>query len=136
MTAKLVEVLALLIEPFRFIKHARERRLKEVAELREHMVDMLDTVLGRLEATEQHRSLALIESAKAQQAQATALQTWFEMFKHDSMNNSPGTTVRPADEYDAEQQRMQEKLIELGYPVEKSPAEQMAWLLSHDHLQV
>lgn len=125
-----------LVQFFRFIKNARDRRAAEKVAEREHLIELLDTLFSRLEQLERTRSDAMIAASQAQQAQAEALKVWFEMFKFDSQDRSTAPTVRPADEYDAEQERTREKLISLGYPVDSSPAEQMAWLLAHDHLAI
>lgn len=103
--------------------------------MRAHTLELVDTVLARVEAAEKLRSAAQIESAKALQAQSDALRTWLEMFKVDSQDRSPGVTVRPSDEADAEEERYKQKLRELGYPVDGTPHEQMAFLLAHELIE-
>lgn len=119
-------------QALRVFKNARERRLQERQADREQLVELIETLFDRLERLEEHRTQAAVAAASAQTAQADALRTWFDMFKHDSTDSSPLPTVRSVDEFDAERSRERERLLELGYPLDGTPEEQMAFLQSID----
>jgi DNA-binding protein H-NS len=131
LSAKILATLARFFDLFRFIEHARQRREAELAAMHERNIELIDTLMSRLEKTESLRTEAAVEAAKGQQAMAEALQTWFEMFKFESQDNSPAQTVRPIDEWAAERQRATQELAAMGYPVDEPPEKQMAWLLAN-----
>lgn len=72
--------------------------------------------------------------SQANIAQSSALQTWFEMFKQGADAQQHSMTVRSSDEYRDAQNRDRERLVALGYPIDKSPEEQLAWLIEQGDL--
>jgi Holliday junction resolvasome RuvABC DNA-binding subunit len=128
--------LAELFEPFRFLKHARERRLLERQEEREHQLELIDTMLQRVEKVIEHQKDAAIATAQANSKLAEGIVTWLEMFKNsaEAQANLGTATVRSEDEYSDEQKRELERLIKLGYPVNEPRPVQLQWLLENDEL--
>jgi DNA-binding protein H-NS len=121
-----------LMDLFRFIRNARERRRQEEAALREHTLELLDTVLSKVQAQNETTAAAMVEMAKASKAHAEALNTWFEMFKaNNEMAHVGSVTVRGEDLWEEERAREHARLLAAGYPVNSSAAEQLAWLQSH-----
>lgn len=104
--------------PFSFIKRRRERReaaeqraIEAAAAERAHQLAMLDRVTSMVEslvdsqakqAAEQ--SAALIEIAKANQAQATSFSDWMKSFQ--TVDAPTTSVVREEDELAAEQSRL------------------------------
>jgi len=126
-----IDGLAILFEPLRFIKHAQERRYLAERELREHTLELLDTMMQRSSEQQAHSAAVAMETAKSATALANALHTWFDMFKDNSaQEHLKSETVRSADEWSEEQQRTKRKLIEAGYPIDGSREDQLAYLLT------
>jgi hypothetical protein len=133
---RLLEFLQKLVEPLRFIKRARERRRQEKETEREFMVDLVDTVLARVEKIAEHQKDQGIAQSQSAQKLAEAIGTWLDMFKHanEAYANVASATVRPEDEFEAENQREQERLKAKGFPVDAPDAQKLAWLLENDEL--
>lgn len=113
-------MLLAFIEPFRFIKHARERseaarsaaHAEREAE-RSHQLAMLESLVKMVEslgdshvAQAREQGIALTELAKSSQATAGAFTEWLKSFQ---MVGDPTTTVvREEDEFNEEQLRLAE----------------------------
>lgn len=116
-----------------FAKKRRERLAKEKQEEREFMLDLIDTALEKVvKLAEVQRDQSVAQSQSTAEL-AQVFKSWLEMFKQqsDDPNMLTSETVRPADEYEAEQQRIKEDLIAKGFPVNASAAEQLAWLVDN-----
>lgn len=96
----------------------------------EHTLEMVETIMGRMESIFKANSEASAEQARAFTKNAEALQTWFEMFKD---NQGPGAVsiVRPEDEAADEERRELARLKEAGYPVESQDPATVATFLSN-----
>ncbi len=121
--------LALLFEPFRFFKHAREARAAEAAAMREHTIELLDAVMSRVEKREEHSSRALEALGAAMSEQARATAKWFDMFQQQSTDAHLDTsTVRPENEAYAAEQRDIERFKQMGFPIDGSLEDQLAFI--------
>lgn len=128
---QLFHLLATLLEPLRFFKHAQERRLNAERELREHTLEILESVMSRMEKKSEADAQVLVENAKASQALGMAINTWFEMFKVNMDHTMTTSTVRPQDEWDDARKREFDRLKAEGWPVDEDPAKQLAFLQSY-----
>lgn len=120
--ARLSRFLSMAFESLRFIKHYRERQTQrafdaqvERAAERAHQIAMLDAVIRMVESLGDAQSkqtaetsAALIEIAKANQAQAAGFTSWIQSFQ--TLTPPTSSVVTDEDEYDAEQQRIADKL--------------------------
>ncbi len=130
-------------EAFRFIKkfraylEAREAaRRAERREAQEHVLDLVDTMLSRVEKiSELHRDQGVAQ-AKASEKLAGAIAVWLEMFKqaNEGTDHLTTATVRSEDEFSAERDRERERLIKKGYPLNQPRNIQLQWLLENDEL--
>jgi hypothetical protein len=102
-------------EFFRFLKHYRERAAQAAAAERSHQLAMLDRVTTMVEnlvdsqakqAAEQ--GAALVEIAKANQAQSVIFSEWMKSFQIATAPTS--SVVREEDELIAEQSRLLDEL--------------------------
>lgn len=109
-------------------QEAEEKRLLAEAANRESQLELLEAVLTRVQSAQSAQTEAVIELARAQQAQAAALQTWFQMFQQHSIGDGATHTVRPADEAVQAESAEYADLLAKGYPVGQSPDAQLAWL--------
>lgn len=125
-----------LFEPLRFFKHRRERLRQERDEEREFQLEMLSTILGKVEQIVEHHKEQGVAQAQASERLAQAIGIWLEMFKNANASSEhlSSETVRPGDEREAELQRERERLIKKGLPINGSQAEQLAWLIDNDEL--
>jgi hypothetical protein len=121
-----------LVAIIQFRQRAHERAMERESALREHTLELLDTVMQRTNAQSAQLADAMVEQAKASAAHAAALQVWFEMFRAQANDPTTTATVRPADEYAAEQQREADRLAALGFPIHASPEDQLAWIVAND----
>jgi DNA-binding protein H-NS len=127
-------VLAELCEPLRYFKHRRERIAAEKQAEREHMLEILDTLLERVEKLVEHQKDAGVAQAAAVSRMAEAFGTWLEMFQQSAQDQAHlgSVTVRAEDEYEAELERERERLIKKGFPINRPETEQLQWLLDND----
>ena len=126
-----MKYLSAFIELFRFLRRRRERLAAEKAAEREHTLELVDRVLKSAEVQAELFAKTQIAQAEANTRQAEALGKWFEMFKvNNEAAQQTTSSVRPEDEHDEWQQREIKRLVEAGYPVEGSPEEQLAYLIS------
>lgn len=130
MMASILAFLLHILEPFRFLKHARERSALEAhllraerARERAHQQDMLESIFSRIESSQKATMEGFVEMAKGTQEQAKAFHTWLEMFQSSSAPES--STVRDSDEWLAEQQRLKDQ----GFPVDMPVEFQLAAIL-------
>jgi hypothetical protein len=128
--------LAQVFEPFRFLKHARERRLQEKQEAHENLVDLIDTMMGRVERIIEHQKEAQIAAAHSNGKLAEGIVLWLEMFKTsaEAQANLGTATVRSEDEASEERSRELEALKKKGFPVNGSNAEKLQWILENEEL--
>lgn len=106
----------------------REAALAQAAQ-HEHTLEMVEAIMGRMEAIYKANAEASKEQARAFTKNAEALQTWFEMFR-DAQGPGSVSVVRPEDEAEAEDAREMERLRAAGYPVDEQDPATVATFLS------
>jgi hypothetical protein len=118
-------------EPFRFISRHHSRKANEERRREEHLVAILDSVLGRVERQHEKTMQGVTAMAAANASHSEALSKWFAMFQQDY---GPGAshTVRSIDEFDSERKREMDRMVAAGYPMNQSPQEQLKWLLDSE----
>ena len=124
---RVATVIAACVQPFRFIYHARQRRLAETAAMHERQMQMLEAVMARAAEQSKHQTDAVVALANSSQAHAETLQKWFALFQAN-MGEGETHTMRREDEVAEADKREIEALKAKGYPVNATPAEQWAWL--------
>jgi hypothetical protein len=107
----------------------RDNALAQAAQ-HEHTLEMVETIMLRMEGISKANAEASAEQARAFTKNAEALQTWFEMFK-DNQGPGSGSIVRPEDEADAEEQRELARFKAAGYPTETQDPATVATFLSN-----
>lgn len=133
---KILAYLAEIFEPLRYFKHKRERLAAERQAEREHQLEIIDTMLARVEQIIAHQKDAQIAQAHSNGKLAEGIVTWLEMFKSsaEAQANLGTATVRSEDEAADEDRRELERLKKLGYPVNEPRHVQLQWLVEHDEL--
>lgn len=106
----------------------RDNALAQAAQ-HEHTLEMVETIMERMEGISKANAEASAEQARAFSKNAEALQTWFQMFK-DNQGPGGGSIVRPEDEAEAEEQRELARLKNAGYPVDSQDPATVATFLS------
>ena len=125
-----------LFEVFRFIKRSRERKALEKQAERDHMVDLMDTMLARVERIVEHQATSSQAQAAATAKLAEPLAEWLQLLKQSNDNTAHLTTatVRSSDEVTIEEERERQRLIAKGFPLDKTDAEKLQWLIDNEEL--
>lgn len=92
----------------------------------------MESVFSRMEKRDGMQAAVMQEMAKATAAQAASFATWLEMFKQGHDQQLTSLTVRPQDELDEARKRERERLMQVGFPIDKSAEEQLSWFLAND----
>jgi len=108
----------------------RRQQLQERREEREHQHRLLETFFTKqLEASRVSQE-GVLAIAQAVTAQAGVLSTWLKGFHIEDPSPALPQTVRPEDEWVAEQLRLHTNHDPSAFPVDLPPEFQLAWAIN------